>query len=565
MRGRRARGALALLHTQVHDPARGDAIVTRHRGLLLRTVLVSGLTLVSRLLGFVRETMTAFVFGDGSAISDAFFTAWKVPNLFRRLFGEGALSTSLQAAITEVDGDQGEEAGRALFLRTLSLTAAILVVVSVASMLAVAAMPDRMPLTGWPWLGADPGPVRDLTVRMMPFVLLVCVTALCAGALFVRGHFAVPNAAPAFLNLAWIGALVWVGWRHGWEASARGSREEVLARQWRMSQELAWGVLLGGFVQLVLHVPALAKAGLLGRARAAARGVPRLSRSALSVLWASAPLALGAAVYQVNVMIDGLMAEGLLRDGGPTALYYANRLQQFPLALVATATTTAVFPSLKALGHRGRLAEMRKLHDDAQHAIVFLALPAAVGLWVLARPIASGLFEHGNYGPDGVARITAALRWLAVALLPAGAAGLAGRAFYALGDFKTPVRVSIALLALNVVLNLLFVQGFGMDVEGMTLGTAITTWANTALLWWLLARRADVPAAEPGSARRLFVIALAAAASGAAALAAHELVRGGGRAAALGAGAAAGAGVYLAAARLLGVRELQLVLRRLRR
>ena len=171
------------------ERSEGHQIVERHRGLVGRTALVSALTLLSRLLGFVREIVMAAVFGDSSAVSDAFFTAWRVPNLFRRLFGEGALSTSLQAGITEADAEGGDEAGRSLFLRTVLLMVGVLLVVSSLSMLAVFHMPDRMPGLGWAWLGADPEPVRDLAVRLMPYVVLVCVAALCGGALYVRGQF----------------------------------------------------------------------------------------------------------------------------------------------------------------------------------------------------------------------------------------------------------------------------------------------------------------------------------------------------------------------------------------
>ena len=496
------------------DEAKSPEIVARHRGLVGRTVLVSGLTLLSRMLGFVREMIMASVFGDASAVSDAFFTAWRVPNLFRRLLGEGALSTSLQAAVTEADaGEQdgrGRRAGRSLFLRTVGVATAILVAVSALTMLLIAAMPDRMPITAWAWLGTDPAPVRDLAVRVMPYVVLVCLSALAAGALQVRGHYFIPSIAPAVMNVSWIAALVWIGYAFGWSDSAAGSRAVVLDRQWSMAQLLAWGVLGGGAVQLLLHVPPLFRFGFL-RARsqdaAASPPEPRATSRRVpgpwSVLVGAAPLALGAAVYQVNVMIDGLMAEGMLEDGGPTALYYANRIQQFPLALVATAAIVSVFPALKALGVLRQLAGTRRLHDQAQLGVLFLAAPAAFGLAALADPIASVLFEHGNYGADGVARVASALRMLALALVPAGAVGLMGRTYIALDDARTPVRASIWMLTLNVGLNVLFVRGFGMDVAGLTLATACTSWGNLVWLGVGLARRLGLPPGEVGYAKRI--------------------------------------------------------------
>ncbi|MEW6074184.1 MAG: murein biosynthesis integral membrane protein MurJ, partial [Planctomycetota bacterium] len=480
-----------------------ERVVSRHGRLVARTVLVSLLTLVSRLLGFVREMVMGAIFGDASAVSDAFFTAWRVPNLFRRLFGEGALSTSLQTAMTEADVGAGEDAGRRLFLRTIGLTAWILLAVSALSMVLVSLMPDRMPATGWPWLGADPGPVRDLTVRMMPFVLLVCLAALCGGALQVRGHYTAPNLAPAAMNVVWIGALVAVGVAFGWGGSGGGGSGPAIEAQWTMARWLAAGVLLGGALQLLLHLPPLVTRGLLPRSGAARTppATPALAPVEVarlpggwSVLRSTLPLAFGAAVYQINVMVDGLMAEGLLENGGPTVLYYANRVQQFPLAVVAVSTTTAVFPALSALGHTGRLEEMRRLHDRAQWAIAFLAVPAAVGLFALSEPIAAVLFERGNFGAAGVVRMARTLDMLAIAMVPAGATSLMARAFYARNDFQTPVRISCVLLAANIVLNFLAVRGLGMDADGLALSTAVTAWGNLLWLSVGLRRRVGLPA-----------------------------------------------------------------------
>ena len=361
-----------------------DEIVDRHSGLVPRTILVSGLTLLSRILGFVREVLSAAIFGDTSAVYDAFVTAWRVPNLFRRFFGEGAISTALQTAITEADGDGGSEAGRRLFHATLKVTAGLLVVLCVVTMTLAWLLPDAMPGTGWAWLGADPEPVRELIVRLLPFVVLICLAALCAGALQVRGHFATPNLAPVAMNVVWIAVLVYLGVAFVWggEGGSGGGGEALgMGVQMDMARVLAWGALLSGGVQLVVQLPALGRFGLL-RAEGTGAGVDaaRVRAGAWGVLRTSAPLALGAAVYQINVMIDGFMAEGLLRDGGPSAHYFANRVQQFPLALIAVAATSAVFPKLKALGHRGRGAELRALHDRAQLSVCFLALPAGVGL-----------------------------------------------------------------------------------------------------------------------------------------------------------------------------------------
>jgi putative peptidoglycan lipid II flippase len=538
--------------------------VARHRGLVARTVLVSGLTLVSRLLGFAREALMAAVFGDRSVISDAFITAWRVPNLFRRLLGEGALAVSLQTAMTRADLERGDAAGRALFRATLRLMTGILTAVTVLATFVVVFLPDAMPLTGWAWLGPEPEAVRDLTVRVLPYVVLVCAAAICGGALAVRGHFALPNLAPTAMNLVWIGTLVLIGVAAGWGRELGASEAEVVARQWELARWLAWGLLLGGVVQLALHLPPLGRFGLTGEV-GAERPDP------WQVLRATTPLVIGAAIYQINVMVDGLMATSLLRPGGSSAIYYANRFQQFPLALVSTAAVNAVFPLLNAHGHLGERGRVRALHDRTQLAILFLALPAAAGMFALALPIASVCYEHGNFGLDGAERVAEGLRWLAVALIPAGALGLTSRTYVAMGDLKTPVRVAVWMVLLNVALNALSVVVFGLDVAGLTLATALTAWLNVAWLARGLRTRLGLPTSDPGLHARILRIALASFACALAAWAAQR-----GVALALGApeprrsiaallsGIFTGGATYVVAARGLAIPEWEEILRRLR-
>lgn len=504
-----------MTETSEQLPPGGVDVVARHGRLVLRTFLVSSLTLSSRLIGFAREALAASMFGDRSSINDAFVTAWRIPNLFRSLLGEGAMSTAVQTAITKADAEHGDAAGRALFLAIARVLSVILVVLCASVMLLVHFMPDRTPITGWAWLGADPGPVRQLTIRMMPFVILVCLSALASGALNVRGHFLAPSLAPVLMNVCWIGALVAVGLYWGWTRQAGASDGEEYDRQLGMVRWLAAFALVAGAVLLLVQVPALVSKGFLGKrsvvAGAAAFPVP--TRQVLDVLKVSAPLALGAAVYQVNVMVDGFMALGMLGKGGASVLYYATRVQQFPMSLVSIAATSAVFPALTAFGHRKDLPSLRALHDRTQHAIAFVAIPASVGLLFFTEPIVSVIFHHGEFTQGGVERATDALRYLTLAILPAGAAGLVARTYYALGDFRTPVRISVVALFANVLLNVLFVRGFGMEVGGLTLATATTAWANLTILSPGLRTRLGLPAAQPDFFPRLLRILAAAVGS----------------------------------------------------
>lgn len=537
----------------VHD------VSARHRAFGLRTALIAGCTLVSRVLGYGREILSAWLFGDRSGIFDAFITAWRVPNLFRRFLGEGALSTSLQTGLTHMDAHAGDEAGRGLFLATVRVLVATLAVLCGVVMLLVWQTPDRMPWTGLAWLGADPAALRELTIRVMPFVILACLAAAAGGALNVRGHFAMPALGPALLNVVWIGTLAAI-------AVAYGSVKDLTdtARQLEMVRWLAWGVLVAGCLQLAVLLPALVKRGLWKPGELWRTPAPADRAAAWGVVKSAAPLALGAAVYQINVMVDGFMAEALLPDGAPTLHYYANRVQQFPMALISVAATSAVFPALAALGQTGRNAELGALHARTQRAILFLALPASFCLFALAEPIVRVSFERGAFGEEGVLRTAAALRVLALAVVPAGAVGLVARSYYAVGDFRTPVRVSCVLLVVNAGLNLLFLLGFGMDIDGLALATTLT---STAHLVWLGPRLRPKLGLEPrggGVLRAAVRPALCALVGAGFAAGTYAGLSGSiGRGAALGTVLVATPALYFALAAACGVPELGDVLRRL--
>lgn len=531
-----------------------EHVVTRHKGLLGRAALVSILTLASRLLGFVREVLSAALFGHQSLLYDAFLTAWRIPNLFRRFFGEGALSTSLTTELTAEDAQRGDRAGSRLFLATLRLTTWVLAAVCALSMLALFALQ--------PWvidgLDADLVVKRlatiELTIRVLPFLILICLCALCAGGLNVRGHFLSPALAPVLMNLAWIATLVWIG-------AGLGGEPEI--EQLRF---LAWGVLAAGGIQLLALIPAMRKLGLFE-----ARGERAEGGGAKRVLLASAPLALGAAAYQINVLIDGLMALEWTERGGVTIHYLANRVQQFPLALIAIAAITSVFPSLKALGQLARRDELRALHDRTQLGIAFLALPAMAGLFALAEPISRALFLHGEFGEGGVRRLAPALAAMALALLPAGAVGLTSRAYFSMGDFRYPVRISLVALLLNTLLNVVFVVVLDGDVLGLCYATVITSWVNLGLLLPGLVGRLGLPAAQPGQVGRLGRMALAAAACGVVAFGASRATQSawgtldaGGAALATVLGSIAGATAFFVAAQVLGLPEWRGLVERVR-
>ncbi|HVS19510.1 MAG TPA: murein biosynthesis integral membrane protein MurJ [Planctomycetota bacterium] len=533
--------------------ASGADIVGRHRRLVARTALISGLTAASRVLGLVRELLSALLFGDASPVYDAFVTAWRVPNLFRRLLGEGAVSTALQTRLTEVDGDRGDAAGARLFWDVLALALGVALILCGGLIGLVLLMPDSMPGTGWAWLGPEPGALRELLVRVLPYLVFICLAGLAGGGLAVRGRFLGASVSAAAMNLTAIATLVLIGVRFGWHGLGPEDGPEGFERHLEMARLYCWGLVLSGVAQLATLLPDLRASGLLARG---VRTAADAWGAARGVLLSSAPLALGAAVYQVNVMIDGFMAQYMLPQGGATTYYYANRIQQLPLALVATAATSAVFPALKALGHRGQGAEMRRLHDTTHLAIGFVALPATLALIVLAGPICAVLLEHGAFSEAGTQRTALGMQFLALALVPAGASGLLSRTYFALGDFRTPVRISAGLLFLNLGLNLAFVRGLGMDIEGLTLSTAIVSWSNVALLVPGVLTRLPAPIDGPPFARRLARMLLAASLCAGAAWGTQRLVGPDARSTlALAAAVAVGLVVYFAAAAWLGLEE----------
>jgi putative peptidoglycan lipid II flippase len=420
--------------------------------------------------------------------------------------------------LTEVDGDQGEAAGRRVFWDTLRLACGLTIGIAAVVMGLATAMGDTMPFTGWHWLGEDPAAVRELVVLLTPFVVVICLAGLASGGLAVRGRFGGANLGSVAMNACMIATLVGIGLTYGWSGLDPADGPPGRERHLDMARFLAWGTLAAGLAQLVVLGPDLRRAGFLGTPAGPRAGE---KNAGWGILRSSAPLAVGAAVYQINIMLDGFMAQGMLSRGGPTTYYYANRIQQLPLALIATAATNAVFPMLKALGHQRRTHELRALHDRTQLMVAFLALPASAGLFVLAEPIADALLGHGEFGAEGVVRTGRAIQMLALSLLPAGAIGLAVRAYYAIGDLTTPVRVSVAMLLANIVLNAFFLVVVGMDVEGLALATAITSWGNLALLLPGLWRRLPLAAGagSSGAARDLARIGLATLALAAAAAA----------------------------------------------
>ncbi len=441
-------------------------------GSLLRAgALVSGLTLLSRVLGLARDMFMAQFLGRGLA-AGAFYLAWILPNLFRRLFGEGALAAAFIPRFQAAWAREGPLGARSLLSQ---VSGTLLAFLSLLVLLFLGLL-WGLPLDLWASLfsRATGHPLeyarlfRELATLLLPYLVPVCFLGLLGGALQCRGHFALPALAPVVLNLFWIACLFWGGSVLGF----RGGKLGVF---------LALGILAGGAAQVLLQLPALSRKGILVRPRIGwkAQGVREVGRN-------MAPALVGLAVFQVNSLLDQVMAATLVPEvGGNAVLFYANRLFQFPLALIGTALAVASLPAFAAKAQQGERGEVSSLFGLSSRTVLFFALPAALGLGLLALPLSRLLFVHpgGRFTLGDAGETARVLQFLAPGLPFVCLSQLATRVHYAFKDYKSPVRVGTALVGLNLALNLLLVGPMG--VAGLALATTTTSF----LLAFALVRR----------------------------------------------------------------------------
>jgi putative peptidoglycan lipid II flippase len=394
--------------------------------------LVGAVTLVSRITGLLRDVVTGYYFGAGSA-ADAFFVAFRLPNLLRRFVGEGAMSVAFIPIFAEyLRHDSAVHAERAL----RALAGGLAVVGGVLTLIGIVLAPLWVELLA-PGFGAEPE-TRALTVELtrliFPYVLLVSEVALFGGFLNALRHFVAPAFAPVLLNLAMIGCAI---------VLVPSLERPILA--------LVIGVLLGGVLQLAAQIVPLMARGV------SVTPVWQPSHPALGrVLRLLGPSTFGVAAYQINVMISTSLAS-VLPVGSVAALWYAGRIVEFPIGVVAAAIGTAALPSFAEQAVRGAHAELRRSLGFALALSTTVAVPASLSLLVLARPITAVLLQHGAFGPADVERTAVALQAYAVGLWPLAVVRVIVPAFYALRDVRTPVRASVAALLANIAGSLVLI------------------------------------------------------------------------------------------------------------
>lgn len=471
----------------------------QHRGeytpavsLLKAASTVSLLTLASRVTGLVRDLLMATMFG-ANALTDAFNVAFRIPNLFRRLFAEGAFSQAFVPVLATTKAQQGEEATRQLIA---AVATALFWVLLLTCLLGVLGAPVLVwALASGLRQSAEAYDAAVLMTRwMFPYIGFMSLVALSAGILNTWKHFAVPAASPVLLNLCMIGAA-WLG---APQLEARGI-EPIFA--------MAGGVMLGGVLQLAVQVPVLARRGLMPRigvtwgALRAAWADPGVRR----VLTLMGPILLGVGVAQISLLINTQIAS-YLAPGSVTWLFYADRLMEFPTALLGVALGVVLTPQLTAAKAAGDGQKYSAMLDWGLRIVVLLAVPCAVALLTFSTPLVATLFHHGKLVDGDVGKIALALSGYGAGLLGLVAIKVLAPGYYASQDVRTPVKIAVVVLVLTQLLNIALVPWIAH--AGLALSIGLGALINALwLLLGLLRRGSYKP--EPGWGK--FVLQVVAA------------------------------------------------------
>jgi len=438
--------------------------------LLKALATVSAMTFLSRVLGFIRDLVIARVFGAGLA-TDAFFVAFKLPNLLRRLFAEGAFSQAFVPILAEYRNRRGAEETRVLVDHVSGALAAVLFIVT---LIGVVAAPLIILATA-PGFAGTPGKF-DLTVDLLritfPYIFFISLTALAGGILNTYSRFAVPAVTPTLLNLSFIGFALW---------GAPYFDPPITA--------LAWAVFAGGAAQLALQVPFLARMGLLPRFKLKLRdaGVWRILRQ-------MGPAVFGVSISQVSLVINVIFASFLV-SGSVSWLYYADRLMEFPMGLLGAALGTILLPSLARHHAEHSPQAYSELLDWGLRLTFLLAAPAAVALALLAVPLVATLFHYGAFGAEDVYATRRAVVAYSVGLIGLVMVKVLAPGFYARQDIRTPVKIALVTLGLTQLMNLAFIVP--LRHAGLALAIGLGACINASLLLRGLRRR-DIYTPRPG-------------------------------------------------------------------
>ena len=438
--------------------------------LLKSLAAVSSITMVSRVLGFVRDTIIARIFGAGMA-TDAFFIAFKLPNLLRRIFAEGAFSQAFVPILAEYKSQQGEEATRTFVAYVAGLLTLALALVTVAGILAApwviwatapgfADTPEKFQLT------------TDLLRVTFPYILLISLSSFVGAILNTYNRFSVPAFTPTLLNVSMILFALFL---------TPYFDPPVMA--------LGWAVLAGGLAQLLYQLPHLKKLGLLVLPRVSLRDT-----GAVRVMKQMLPAILGVSVSQISLIINTIFASFLVA-GSVSWMYYADRLMELPSGVLGVALGTILLPTLaKTYANKDR-HEYSRILDWGLRLCFVLVLPCAVALALLAEPLTVALFQYGKFSALDAAMTQRALIAYSIGLLGIILIKVLAPGFYAQQNIRTPVKIAIFTLVATQVFNLLLISH--LQHAGLALAISLGACLNAGLLYWKL-RQQDLFQLQPG-------------------------------------------------------------------
>jgi len=484
------------------DPS-SPAPEPKQKSFLYHAKLIGALTLLSRVLGLAREVVAGHYLGTG-LVASAFAVAFTIPNLFRKLLGEGALAQAfiplyaqaIRRGTTENGDDPAHFASGSVKLLTLILIGVTLVGEAVVGALMFAYDDARRP---------DRLLMLQFAAIMLPYVLLVCGGAFLSGILQVHKRFGAPAFAPVLLNVVHIVVVAVGAWFLGLSGKAH-STPHTEALQTRLAFLLAVGVLIAGALQVIVLMPALRASGFRARFDVAA-----WTPDTRKMLRMSIPVALGAAVLQISVLLDKLISYGLMQGtdrtgallthfnvfgwsiaypmqlGATRRLDLAQLMYQFPLGVFAIALATAIFPRLAAGAVEAGREEFKRITRQGTLATLWEGIPASVGLMLVADPAVRLLFQHGQISADDATLIARSTLFYAGGIWAYSLLQVINRAYYALHDTRTPLIASVLNIIANLVVELPLI--WWMGEAGMAVGTLVSFSVQAALMLWMLDRR----------------------------------------------------------------------------
>ncbi len=429
---------------------------------------IASLTTISRVFGLVRDTAFSHFLGAGWLMT-AWTMGFKIPNLARRLFGEGAASASFIPVYSQQIHKDRQQA-KELADTVVTVVFVLLAVLVVIGELIFWGCRNFFDVNHGTQLGLA------LSAIMLPYMISICIVAILAGILNVHKHFAAPAAAPIVLNIFIITSLMLTGWV--WKVPAQVQVFWVAAT-----------VILAGLAQIGLQIRPLRKAGITIRPAWQVHSEPFKKIIVLMV-----PMILGLTVTQINTLADDVIALSLSSEqgypldwGAVSYLYYAQRLYQFPLGVLGISLATAIFPVMSAAAARKDMQSLSNTISRGIKASVFVALPATVGLILVAKPLVSAIFEHGKFTPENTADTSLTLIFYALGLSGYFAQQVSTRAFYSMQNSKLPAMTALGAVFVNIVLNLILV--WPMGTAGLALSTAICSYLQVVILVFMLKKR----------------------------------------------------------------------------